>query len=375
MQKIYDLAIIGTGSVGSAAGYYASRDGLSVLELDLNRPPHDQGSHHGQTRIIRHAYGEGDQYVPLVLRAQELWNQLQQNSHQDIFHQTGVLNIAPKHSNFLKNIKKSADSYQLNVDYLSPSQIHKRWPDWHFNDDYAGIFENNGGYLLSENIIESYLQGAANYGAKQDFSAKVLSLKHLSPDLIEIQTSKTTYLAQQVAVTAGTWVKELLPQLPIKPVRKVFSWFNINDVRLEESAGFPCFTVTTTTDQIYYGFPGQNHQIKIGRHNGGQAIEQRSERLAFGNYPDDASEINPLLAEHLQGTTGLNHGGACSYDLSPDENFIIDWLPGKSNIQVVTGLSGHGFKFASVLGEIIAQRAQRQQIHFDLSPFSLQRFN
>ncbi|MBW1606100.1 N-methyl-L-tryptophan oxidase [Lactobacillus sp. Sy-1] len=374
MGKVYDLAIIGTGSVGSAAGYYASQDGLKVLELDLARPPHDQGSHHGQTRIIRHAYGEGAKYLPLVLRAQQLWESLQSQSRGDIFHQVGVLNVGPQNTEFITNVAKTAAEYQLPVDHLTASEINARWPDWHFDDDYRGIFERDSGYLLSENAIRAYIAGAEQNGVTQDFTAKVQSVKQVETNLVEIKTTNNTYFAHQVAVTAGTWVKELLPDLPIQPLRKVFGWFKVKDANLNESAGFSCFSVEDKTGEIYYGFPGKDGLIKIGHHNGGQPINQREGRLPYGEYDSDEHDVDLLFSEHLSGTAGLYHGAACTYDLSPDEDFIIDRVPGQPNIQVITGLSGHGFKFASVLGEIVVKRAQNRDVEFDLTPFRIDRF-
>ncbi|WP_395320135.1 N-methyl-L-tryptophan oxidase [Fructilactobacillus frigidiflavus] len=374
MEKVFDLAIIGTGSVGSAAGYYASQAGLKVLELDVARPPHDQGSHHGQTRIIRHAYGEGGKYVPLVLEAQKLWQDLQSQSGTDVFHQVGVLNVGPTGAEFITNVAKTAQEYNLPVDNLTAQQIQTRWPNWHFDDDYRGVFEKDSGYLLSENAIQAYLAGAEAKGVTQDFTAKVLSVKQIEPDLVEIKTAHQVYYAHQVAVTAGTWAKELIPDLPIQPLRKVFGWFKTDDPQLDEANGFPCFTVEMKSGETYYGFSGQDQQIKIGHHDGGQPINKREGRLPYGEYAADQTEVSELLKNHLTGTNGLDHGAACTYDVSPDEDFIIDWVPGQPNIQVITGLSGHGFKFASVLGKIVAQRAQGKADEFDLNPFRIDRF-
>ncbi|USS84921.1 N-methyl-L-tryptophan oxidase [Fructilactobacillus myrtifloralis] len=375
MTTTYDLAIVGTGSVGAAAGYYASQAGLNVLELDAHVPPHDAGSHHGQTRLIRHAYGEGDQYVPLVLESQRLWNELAINSGQPIFHQTGILTVAQPTTPFFTTLVHSAHEFQLPLETLTAPALQARYPNWHFSDQYQALFEPTGGYLESETAISAYLQLARHAGVRQEFNQPVTGFQRLANGTVEIRTTQGTYQARQVAITAGTWVKELLPDLPVQPVRKVFSWFHTTDQRLTEAAGFPGFTVELATGNTYYGFPGTDGTIKIGKHNGGQPIRNPHERTPFGTYEADDHEIDELLATHLTGTAGLDHGGACSYDLTPDENFIIDYLPGTDNIQLVTGLSGHGFKFASVLGQIVADRAAHQPEPFDLTPFRLQRFH
>lgn len=139
MAEIYDLIVIGTGSVGSSTGYYAAKRGLSVLEIDSATPPHTNGSHHGETRMIRHAYGEGSSYVPLVLRAQELWNELKRDTQVDIFHQTGVLNIAPKQSSFLNNIITSAEKYELPIEVYDVSEARKKWPQFTMPDQFRAV--------------------------------------------------------------------------------------------------------------------------------------------------------------------------------------------------------------------------------------------
>lgn len=125
----YDLIIIGSGSVGAAAGYYATRAGLNVLMIDAHMPPHQQGSHHGDTRLIRHAYGEGEKYVPLVLRAQTLWDELAQHNEEPVFVRSGVVNLGPADSTFLSNVAQSAKQWQLNVEQLDAAAIMARWPE------------------------------------------------------------------------------------------------------------------------------------------------------------------------------------------------------------------------------------------------------
>jgi len=141
----YDLIIIGSGSVGAAAGYYATRAGLKVLMTDAHMPPHQQRSHHGDTRLIRHAYGEGEKYVPLVLRAQALWEQLAAESGEEVFIRSGVVNIGPADSDFLRNVAQSAQQFNLNVEQLDAAALMARWPEFRVPDDYIALFEANSG--------------------------------------------------------------------------------------------------------------------------------------------------------------------------------------------------------------------------------------
>lgn len=153
----YDLIIIGSGSVGSAAGYYATQAGLKVLMIDAHLPPHSEGSHHGDTRLIRHAYGEGERYVPLVLRAQTLWDELAALTEERIFERTGIINTGPANSTFLATVEESAKAYRLDVERLDANGIMARWPEISVPDDYIGLFEANSGVLHSETAIKTGL--------------------------------------------------------------------------------------------------------------------------------------------------------------------------------------------------------------------------
>lgn len=368
----YDLVVIGSGSVGAATGYYAARAGMKVLMLDAHTPPHRHGSHHGDSRIIRHAYGEGEKYVPMLMRAQALWEELESLSAVQLMHRCGVLNAGPEGSAFLRNARASAARFGLNVEELSAAQLRQRWPEFNIPDGSQGIFEPNAGYLKAELAVSLFNEKAAESGAELRFDTPVTGI-FPAGDAVRITTAQGEIGARHAAVTAGTWVTALLPQLPVTPVRKVFSWHQA-DGRYSENNRFPAFTVETPEGDHFYGFPANNDGLKLGKHNGGQPISGPEQRSPFGHFPQDGSEVFNFLRRYLPGVGVCLHGEACTYDLSPDEDFIIDTLPGAPQIGVVTGLSGHGFKFATVLGEIMAQQARGEAAAFDLTPFSLKRF-
>jgi sarcosine oxidase/N-methyl-L-tryptophan oxidase len=373
MQNEYDLIIVGTGSVGAAAGYYAAKRGLKVLEIDAGVPPHADGSHHGMTRIIRHAYGEGASYVPMVLRAQQLWGELDSQVPEQIFHQTGVLNVGPRTSPFLKNVLSSARKYDLPVEKLTADQIRQRWPEMAVPDHFAAAFETDSGYLMSELAIKHYVRLARELGAVQQFNSLVRDVSTLADGRVSVTTNQGEFVGRQVLVSAGTWAKELLPDLPIQPVRKVFAWFDAATDLAEENK-FPAFTVELDSGEQYYGFPADGKTIKIGHHQGGQVISNRAGRVPFDQLAADFEDVSPFT-DMLAGVGRLDHGASCTYDMSSDGDFIIDWVPNQPAIQVVTGLSGHGFKFASVLGEIVVQRVLGEEVPFDLRSLRLNRFS
>lgn len=369
----YDLIIVGSGSVGAAAGYYATRAGLNVLMTDAWLPPHQHGSHHGETRLIRHAYGEGEKYVPLVLRAQALWNELAELSGEPVFERTGVVNLGPADSTFLATVAQSAQEFNLDVQRLDAQALMARWPEIRVPDDYIGLFEANSGVLRSELAIKAWVQLARDAGCAQLFNCPVTAIHH-TEDGVTIETADGEYHGAKLLVSAGTWVNRLLPSLPVQPVRKIFAWFQA-DGRYSVKNNFPAFTGEMPNGDQYYGFPADDNALKIGKHNGGQVIASEDERVPFGSVSTDGSESFAFLRQFLPGIGGCLHGAACTYDNSPDEDFIIDTLPGHPQTLLVTGLSGHGFKFAPVLGEIAAGFAQGTPPAFDLTPFALSRFD
>lgn len=369
----YDLIIIGSGSVGAAAGYYASQAGLSVLMTDAHLPPHTQGSHHGDTRLIRHAYGEGEKYVPLVLRAQALWDELADVSGEAIFQRTGVINLGPASSTFLARVAASARQFSLDVEQLSAADIMRRWPEIRVPDDYIGLFESASGVLKSELAVKTWIQLAKEAGCAQLFNCPVTAI-HDDDEGVAIETAEGRYYGKKVLVSAGTWVTRLLSGLPVQPVRKVFAWFQA-DGRYSAKNHFPAFTAELPDGDHYYGFPAQDNELKIGKHNGGQKISEEAQRTPFGAVATDGSEAFRFLRNVLPGVGGCLHGASCTYDNSPDEDFIIDTLPDHPHTLLITGLSGHGFKFAPVLGEVAVDFALGKVSAFDLSPFRLARFS
>lgn len=368
----YDLIIVGSGSVGAAAGFYATQAGMKVLMIDSAMPPHKGASHHGQTRIIRHAYGEGERYVPLVLRAQALWEQLAELTGQRVFHPCGVLNLGPAESAFLANVRRSAETYGLPIELLGPDQVQARWPVFSVPDGFIGLFEPRSGVLQCEQAIEGYIRLAREAGCAQLFNCPVTEVTPLEQGM-RITTPEGAFTARKVVISAGTWVKALLPSLPVQPVRKVFSWHQA-DGRYSEENRFPAFTAEMAENEHYYGFPAGKEGLKLGKHQGGQPISAPEQRKPFGTVAEDGTEVFRFLRRFLPGVGVCLHGEACTYDMSPDEDFIIDTLPGCPQAMVITGLSGHGFKFASVLGEIASLFADDQPVPFDLTPFSLARF-
>lgn len=314
---IYDLIVIGSGSVGSAAGYYATQAGLNVLMIDKSHPPHDEGSHHGETRLIRHAYGSGAVYVPMVLRAQQLWYDLESLAGERIMHRCGVINIGPETSKFMRNTIESAKLYELPVEILTSQAVMERWPQINVPDGFIAVYETDSGYLKCEIAIKHWIRLAKEAGCTQLFNCSVRGVTR-DGEMQKIETDNGAYTGRKVLFSSGTWITKLMPELPIVPTRKVFSWHHADD-RYDEDNEFPGFIVVLPNHSFFYGFPAKNNVLKIGKHNGGQPINNPEERTPFGTFVEDQTEVRDVLHQFFPGTGERIFGKSCTYDISPDE--------------------------------------------------------
>ncbi|KGX90171.1 N-methyl-L-tryptophan oxidase [Pontibacillus marinus] len=373
MKDVYDVVIVGGGSMGMSAAYQTAKQGLSTLIIDKDDPPHDQGSHHGSTRAIRHAYGEGSAYVPLVLRAQELWEQLQKESGRKVFQRTGVLGIGDKDSAFVKETITSAQTYKLEHEILSSEEISNRWSGLKVPEHFIGCFEQKSGVLFSEEAIRAYRELAEKHGARLVKNTEVNKIDEDGGQPIKVQTSCGDYFGRKVIVTTGANLT-LSIDLPIQPIRKTFAWYE-GDETLFGHENFPAFFVEQH-ESTHYGMPSLNGEgVKIGRHDGGQPIHGKEELLSFGSYKQDKEELHSLVDQFFPSINkDTIQGKVCTYARTPDEDFIIDQHPRNKNLIIAGGFSGHGFKFSSVIGEILSDLVVKGESEFDLSMFSLGRF-
>ncbi|MCU6793583.1 N-methyl-L-tryptophan oxidase [Paenibacillus sp. WQ 127069] len=372
----YDVIVLGAGSMGMAAGYFLSKSGKRTLLVDSFNPPHNKGSHHGDTRIIRHAYGEGEKYVPLALKAQELWNDLEKVTGKQLFLPTGVLNVGYEKTDFIQNIISSSKTYSLPLEILGSIEVNKRWPGITLPNKYIGCFEPTSGVLKCEECIEAYRELAERNGAAIITNSKVKEIM-VHDKKVTIKTDDHTFSANALVVSAGAWSGSLLSMLdlnvPLNPVRKTFAWFDVNE-DLYNHKEFPAFSFETSQGH-YYGFPNiDGSGLKVGRHDGGETINPDEAILGFGELEKDATDLRQFLHHYMPSTQQLKYGKTCMYTLTPDEDFIIDLHPTYSNVAIASGFSGHGFKFSSVVGQILSELIISGKTEHNISPFSINRF-
>jgi len=377
-DEFFDTLIVGAGSIGMAAGYFLSRAGNKVLLLDAGDPPHSGGTHHGSTRLIRHAYGEGAAYVPLALRAQHLWLALEQEAQAPIFARTGVVNIGTHDDPFMREVARSASEYGLALEFFDGPQASRRWPAWRLSPGQMAAFEPDAGVLYCEQAVLGFRRLATALGAQLRANTMVARIELLDQGGVGVVTDRgERFTCRDLIVCAGRSCRDLLEPLglrvPVTRVRKSFAWFD-GDPLLFAPDVFPGFAIASEAGQ-YYGFPDLDGSgLKVGRHDGGQPVGANAPLVPFGDDPSDVSDLEGFLRRHLPGAGKLRTGKTCEYDMTPDEHFIIDRLPACSRIHVATGFSGHGFKFASAIGEALAERITLGASRLDLSPFSMGRF-
>ncbi|GAA3531315.1 N-methyl-L-tryptophan oxidase [Zobellella aerophila] len=372
-----DVLIVGAGSVGMAAGFYLARKGARVILLDEGEPPHSLGSHHGSTRLIRYAYGEGAAYLPLLLRARTLWQELEQLGGEQLFEPCGVLNLGAAGRPFLTQVVRSAAEYRLTLEQLDAAQTMARWSAWQLPAGISAAFEPEAGVLYCERALSAWRRLGRERGAVLLGGHKVTGLRAAGRQ-VTVSTEKGLQLsAARVLVSAGHRVAPLLAglglPLPLQRVRKTFAWYGVDQAGYGPVA-FPGFSADLP-DAIYYGFPTlEGAGLKVGRHDGGQLLSPDEPLLPFGAFAEDEEELDSFVRAYLPGAGEMTEGKACHYVRTPDEHFILDRHPEQDRVFIASACSGHGFKFASVLGELFANWMLDGEPGFDLSPFRLARF-
>ncbi len=355
----YDVAVIGLGAMGSAVLAECVRRGMRSIGFEQFERGHELGSSAGGSRMIRKAYYEDPAYVPLVLRAYDAWRELERRSGVELLHLTGLLMIGDDQSAVLAGSRASAAAHELAIEELNAAQARIKFPMFAIRGDERVLYESDGGYIVPEAAIAAQLQLAQNAGAAMEFG-------------VAADVEFALQQASRIVLCTGAWMHEA--GFPLQVQRNVQLWFTPSDERFAEDR-CPAFLVDRTCFGVpLYGFPDCGFGVKAALHGSGRFTPASEVERTVGD--DDIAPVRSALDAALPGAAGAYRSGkVCMYELTPDRHFVISTHPSDDRVIVAGGFSGHGFKFAPVVAEIVADIAEERSSRFDIRLFSAARFS
>jgi len=374
VSQQFDVAVVGLGAMGSAALLDLARRGVRAVGFDQFHPPHTLGSTHGRSRIIRQAYYEAPVYVPLVRRAYELWDLLTKETGVPVFQQTGGLMLGPRDGLLVSGSRLSAVTHGVPFEELDSAAIARRFPDLRAEPNTAAILEPLAGILHPEEAVAATLARAKTLGAETHLGTIVEGWSAGSASIV-LETAKGRFEAGSVILAAGCWLGDLIGgSLPLSVERQITFWFDPRPgmPRLSPER-LPVFIWEWAPDRLFYGLPDVGEGLKIARHHEGATTSPA--KVDRSVSPDEMADARSLLERFIPDAAGpFRSAAVCLYTNTPDYNFVLGPLPSDSRVILVSACSGHGFKFASAVGEIAADLATVGSTTFDLSVFSPERF-
>jgi sarcosine oxidase len=374
MGTTYDAIVIGLGGMGAAAALHLAARGRRVLGLERHTAAHAQGSSHGESRIIRRAYLEGPDYVPLLVRAYELWEAAGHDAGKELIHLTGGLMLGPLGCLTVSGSLRSAREHGLPHEILDGTEVRRRFPAFAPSADDLALLDPHAGYLNPEECVSAHLSLAARRGAE---------LRFLEPAgewtddgrTVKVKTAHGEYEAGRLVIAAGAWAPDLLAGLglPFRVLRQVMYWFQpTSNPQYFAPEHFPVFIWELPDATTFYGFPRIGEGVKAAIHGDGEATTP--DRLRREVNPDESGPLRERLASKIPSLNGkVLDARVCMYTMTPDEHFIVGPHPGHPNVFIAAGFSGHGFKFASVIGEILADLATTGETRHPIRQFDPRR--
>lgn len=372
---MHDVIVIGVGGMGSAAACHLARRGARVLALEQFDIPHDLGSSHGISRIIRLAYWEHRDYVPLVRRAYELWRELEIAAGERLLVVTGCVDAGDPTSPNIIGVREACRRFQLAHEELDSAALTAKFPGYRLPSDVVAILQPDGGFLLPERCVVAHVEAAQRAGADVRAREPVLGWD-VQSDHVRVRTNRQTYAGARLVVTAGAWTTSIATHTLglLTPERQVMLWSQPRVPEYFQVGAFPVFYIRVVEGGFYgfpiHGVPG----MKIGKyhHRGGIVDPDTMDRQA---HLDDEEVLREGIRRYFPDADGPTMGmKTCLFTNTRDEHFIIDLLEHDPRVAIAAGFSGHGFKFCSVVGEILADLALDGGTRHDISLFSMNRF-
>jgi sarcosine oxidase len=373
----YDAIVVGLGAMGSATLYHLARRGRRVLGIEQFAAGHSMGSSHGDSRIIRETYFEHPLYVPLVRRAHELWRELEEQSGASLMTITGGLMIGPRDGAVVSGTLRSAEEHDLPHEILSPGEVSDRFPAFRLSEGLVAVFDPRAGFLDPEACNRAHLELARDSGAETHFNEALIDWI-VDGERVRVKTGSGSYTADRMVLCAGAWNGRLVPdlELPLTVERQAVFWLEPErDTAQYDVVRFPIYAYEYRAGEICYGFPRLPRGVKASVMHSGKILTD----LDSVERTVDEAEVNPLRAALRPVLPDLSkapvrESSVCLFTNTPDHDFIIDSHPFVPQVLISSPCSGHGFKFASAIGEIQADLLTKGKTEFDLSPFRIDRW-
>ena len=368
----YDVVVVGVGGMGSAALYHLARRGKRVLGLERFDLLHEHGSSHGLTRIIRLAYFEHPDYVPLLRRAYELWRELESEAGEQLLHVTGIVEGGDP---ILDGVLRSCAEHDIAHEVLTGIELAERFAAFRLPAEMQVVYQADGGFVVPERCIVAHVEGALARGATLRARERALEWEETANGF-RVRTERGVVEAERLVLTAGAWSQDVarLPAGSVKAVRQVLAWFQPTRPELFTPERMPVFNLILAEDHFYglpaFGIPG----VKLARY---ERQGESGDPDGISRVPtiDDEVRLRELAGRYLPDGAGPTVAlKTCLFELSPDEHFLIDRHPESGDVFVGAGFSGHGYKFCSVVGEILADLAIDGSTRHDIGLFRIDRF-
>ena len=372
----YDAIVIGAGGMGSAVLYHLARRGVRVLGLERFHLNHELGSSHGVNRIIRLAYREDPAYVPLLRRAYELWRDMERRVGERLLFVTGGIDVGLPTSATVEGSLQSCHTHDLPHEVLDATALKQRFPGCRFPPELIAVYQPDAGFLLAERCVMAHVKAAQDLGAEVHYQERVLQWEAGASD-VSVRTDRNSYRAEKLVIAAGPWASSLVPFLAdlAVPERQVLMWSQPLQPEIFRPGAFPVF-VLDVPEGLLYGTPiFEIAGFKIGRyHHLHQQVEP--DRMDRECHPEDERVLRAVIRRYFPEADGPTLAlKTCIFTNSPDGHFIVDLHPESPRVLVAAGFSGHGFKFSSVIGEVLSDLVVSGGTQRDISLFRLNRFH
>lgn len=373
----YDLIIVGGGAFGSSTAFYAAQTGLKVLVLERFDRGHALGSSHGESRIIRKAYFEHPDYVPLLHRSYELWRELESLSGRKLMTLCGLLLSGKPEGMAIAGARTAAALHGLPIESPSRAEIQSRFPGFRIPEEHEVVYEADGGVLAVEACVDAFQTAAEQSGAEFRWNQCVTGWNS-DGKTVSVACGDETIEAGSLVISAGAWAAGMLAEIPgiprLEVLRKLMFWFPVRSDRYRIENGGPGFYFEMPGGD-FYGIPCLDGKtIKVSQHSGGEVISDPA-RLDRDVAPEDLEPVAEFVRQQLPEVNPEPvRSSACMYTVTPDHHFVVDRSPEHANVFIAAGFSGHGFKFVPIIGEALAELVVNGKTELPIGFLGLGRF-